>query len=170
MEKVHQLAVQKHHLQQQLQSHWKLEAQVSEIVDSILTDIGTSDAEKDSKGGRGGMMSLCSRPFSSRHPLLRFRKAVILVLAVQRFMTLPSESSCFVRLGGPQGDSHSPQAVSLVMPVNVSAQGEKKPSKRNGHVVKSAKTPPRLSEDELLSWLRSDKVVKLIEVLQPTVL
>ncbi len=167
MEKVNQLAVQKKLLLQQLESYGKLEAQVSELVGSILTDIGASEAEKSKGRRRGGAESsrvytLSSRTTSDQHPLLRFRKVVIVVLATERLKRLKRESPCLIRLISPQAHIHAPLSPSVTpgsgLAVHVSLQTERKTTKRSSRTSVSVRPPSRLTEKDLSSWLRSEQV------------
>ncbi len=142
MEQLRQLSAEKKLLTQQLESHRKLEGKVSQLVGSILTDIGSKGGEREGVAPRSG---------SNYHPLLRFRKMVIVVLATQRLKRIASQSSRTFRLSGSV-------ALRVALAVHVSARGEKKGTKRGGYSLESVKPPQRLSERELLSWLRSEEV------------
>ena len=85
MGKIQHLVLQKALLLKQLSCYKTLELQVSELVTSILADVGSAGHERTEKD------SLFSG--SKCHPLLQFRKVVIAVLAAKRLLRLHTESS-----------------------------------------------------------------------------
>ena len=138
--------MEKEFLVKQVCSYQKLEAQVSEIVASITADIGPVE---DGGSGRGNPQL----PYSGSkcHPLLRFRKAAIAVVAAKRFLRLQEESRLIFSVVGVGGSL--PQ-----VPVCVGRRS----SKRRGRVTRMVQPPPKVSDEDLARWLRSEKV--LLEV------
>ena len=145
--RIQQLAMEKAFLLKQVCSYQKLEAQISEIVASITADIGTVEQED----GNGGGNPLLPYSGSKCHPLLRFRKAAIAVVAAKRLLRLREESQLLFSIAGVEGS----------LPRVPVCMGSKS-SKRKGGITRAVRPPPKISDEDLACWLRSEKV--LLEV------
>ena len=139
--------MEKTFLVKQVCSYRKLEAQVSEIVASITADIGP--VENGELNGRGNPQLPHSG--SKCHPLLRFRKVAIAVVAAKRLLKLQEESQLVFSVMGV-GDTLPRVPVCM----------GRRSSKRKGRVSWVVQPPPKISGEDLARWLRSEKV--LLEV------
>ena len=122
-----------------------------ELVALIQDDTG---GPSPTENGSSGTPSPAPAPVtgysgSEHHPLLRFRKLVIVVLAVKRLVKLGAEcASVFPISSGSKCFNH--------LQVHI---GMKVPHKKKHGVVRP---PPKCSDKDLVGWLRSETL--LLEV------
>lgn len=160
LERIQQLLVEKSLLQEQISSHKKLQMQVCELVALIQAYIGDSPQtengkdRKNGKNGKNGTPCLVSPSEYMHHPLLRFRKLVIVILAVNRLLRLCTESMVTFSLRGTGSGNLNPN-----LRVCVGTRDGKVPSRKKRGV---ARLSPRCSNKDLVGWLRSEAM--LIEV------
>ena len=151
LERIQQLLVEKSLLQKQISSHKKLQMKVCELVALIQAYIGDSPPTENRKNGTPRLVSPSEYVY---RPLLRFRKLVIVILAVNRLLKLCTESMVTFSLRGTGSRNLNPN-----LRVCVGTRDRKVPSRRKRGVVRPS---PRCSNKDLVGWLRSETM--LIEV------
>lgn len=154
LERIQQLLVEKSLLQKQISSHEKLQMQVCELVALIQADIGDSPQTENGKNRKNETPRLVSPSEYMHHPLLRFRKLVIVILAVNRLLRLYNESMVIFSLRGTGSRNLNPN-----LQVCIGTKDGKLPSRKKRGVVRPS---PRCSNKDLVGWLRSETM--LIEV------
>ena len=152
LRRVGQLTEQRAILSRQLQRYHKLEEQVAKLVASIRADLGGQDSEASEQVGEQphGLSSV--GPQFLLHPLLRFRRSVVAVLAANRLLSLCKESSFLC----PQ-DPPPPTALPRVE-LHVSGWG-KTVVRGDSRVHRAVRPPPKFGRLELASWLRNEVVL-----------
>lgn len=144
LSRLHQLRQQKAFLSRELRDCQKLKEQVSELVTSILADMGPGRNHRDEE-----LSSFSSPLFSGPKlpPLLRFRKVVIAVIAARRLRTLHTANSYLFKVDRedevPRVEVHIGQ----------------KSSRKASHMTGVVRPPPRFSDKDISGWLRSEKVL-----------
>ena len=151
LDRVRWLVLQKTLLSSQLAGRRSLEQEVTEVLNSLLPQ-----PDQDTKGENTKFLTDSSRLGPSGrpqttptlpHPFLRFRRVVIVTLAVLRLRALCRESSLVFTSPAPA--SATSYHLSLSLPVCIGGT-YKKTSSRSSHP-----TP-----QELAAWLRSARVMK----------
>ena len=151
LERIQQLMLEKSLLLKQISSHKNLQMKVCELVTLIQADIGDSSPTENGKNKTPHFVSLSEYTY---HPLLRFRKLVIVVLAVNRLLRLCAESTMTFSLRGTEGRNLNPN-----LRVCVGTRDGTVPSRKKRGVVRPS---PRCANKDLVGWLRSETM--LIEV------
>ena len=151
LDRVRWLVLQKTLLSSQLAARRSLEQEVTKVLNSLLPQ-----PDQDTKGENTKSLADSSRLGPSGrpqttptlpHPFLRFRRVVIVALAVLRLRALCRESSLVFTSPAPA--SATSYRLSLSLPVCIGGT-HKKASSRSSHP-----TP-----QELAAWLRSARVMK----------
>lgn len=152
LHRVQDLTVQRINLLKQLSACNKLHTQVCELVNSIQTDIGEPQNQNESS-----QFSLSLGSSFALHPLLRFRKAVIVVLAANRLSKFRKRSKFIFSLNLPSRN-HSLSACQHPLSVHIGHRYLKSSKqKQSPEVLPSHQR--LLSTNDLASWLRSEKVL-----------
>ena len=156
--RLQQLQLQKAILLKQLLEAQKLHKSVVEVVSSIQDHIGVHIVSKTEHSGREDQISDNERTQPQAiSSLLKFRKAVIVVLAVRRLQVVCSHNNVLFRVNYPRNVGQ------FQIPVHLGLREKRSPNKSSG-----SSPPPtsytKLSSKELhiAGWMRSEKA--LVEV------
>ena len=152
--KMEQLSQQKSTLLRCLTQYQKLKKQVNNVVNSVLA------LHSNSESSTSILSEDTPSSLSSLHPLLRFRRAVIVILAVNRLHHLHANSSLLFKAALPLSSNTHLEA--LPVHLGMLTKGD---VKRHKHVIsKTTKTVTRLvfSNKDVAGWLRSEKVLSQV--------
>ena len=161
--RLQQLQLQKAILLKQLLEAQKLHKSVGEVVTSIQDHIGVHIASSVEHSGREGSDNESTQPRAFL-PLLKFRKAVIVVLAVRRLQVMHSHNNVLFKVNYPRN------VCQFQIPVHLGLR-EKRVSNDTSPMAGSSPPHthptfshriPKPSSKELAGWMRSEKA--LLEV------
>ena len=146
LDRLHQLAVQKALLLSHSSRHSQLDHELARMLRSIVAELGERPTPTEPQPAVAAS-DQAVRPLPRPHPLLRFRKAVIAVLAVIHLRALSKESTLLFTTSS---------AHHRLLPVSV-----------GGRPGRTAKTPargphPLPTSCDLGAWLRSRRVMRAV--------
>ena len=148
LRRVQDLTVQQTNLLKQLSACNKFHAQVCELVTSIQTDVCEPQNQNES--------SQLSGSSSASHPLLRFRKVVIVVLAANRLLKFRKRSKFLFSLDLPSWN-YSLSACQHHLSVHIGHRYLK--SSKQKQSPEALPSHQRPLTNDIASWLRSEKVL-----------
>lgn len=155
LRRVGQLVEQRALLAKRLQGYRQLEEQVAKLVASIKADVGGQNSEAAEQAGEQPPRSLSlvsSVGPWPLHPLLRFRRTVVAVLAANRLFSLGKESSLLCPV------DPRPHAALPRMELHISGWG-KPVVHGDTRVHRVVRPPPKFGSLELAGWLRNEAVL-----------